>query len=236
MNDPLHPMHRAFLDAIRETPLDDVHRLIYADWLEEQDNKEDMDRATFIRDQIWLANSHASGRKTRTENGRRRSVYLRTLDKVHYFPTWFPGMEKITLCGHDPLYMTGRIPFWFHGDGVHARSLGRDVDVTTLVSVTVQRGFVGKVRCRKKFWMEKRKDWVKDHPLARVRLSDLEPWSDTAPNGEHVGELDYLASEWVAMARLENRRWIQGPTSGHFARLGIDREYGREGGRKGRLD
>jgi uncharacterized protein (TIGR02996 family) len=42
----------AFLSAIRETPDDDLHRLVYADWL---DDHGDSDRAEFIRIQCRLA-------------------------------------------------------------------------------------------------------------------------------------------------------------------------------------
>src|SRR5262245_38133379 len=46
-------MHdEAFLDAIAAHPDDDVHRLVYADWLEEHD---EADRAEFIRLQVALA-------------------------------------------------------------------------------------------------------------------------------------------------------------------------------------
>ncbi len=44
--------HAAFLAAIRETPDDDTPRLVYADWLEDQD---DQHRAEFIRLQCRLA-------------------------------------------------------------------------------------------------------------------------------------------------------------------------------------
>ncbi len=45
---------RAFLEAIRETPDDDVPRLIYADWLDEQGGRERSARAAFIRAQCRL--------------------------------------------------------------------------------------------------------------------------------------------------------------------------------------
>ncbi len=46
---------RAFLQAIREEPADDAHRLIYADWLEEQGGSARAARAAFIRAQCRLA-------------------------------------------------------------------------------------------------------------------------------------------------------------------------------------
>lgn len=46
---------RAFLQAIREEPDEDAHRLIYADWLEEQGGSGRTARSTFIRAQCRLA-------------------------------------------------------------------------------------------------------------------------------------------------------------------------------------
>lgn len=46
---------RAFLQAIREEPDEDAHRLIYADWLEEQGGAGRTARAAFIRAQCHLA-------------------------------------------------------------------------------------------------------------------------------------------------------------------------------------
>src|SRR5665213_3298216 len=43
---------RPFLEAIREQPDDDLHRLAWADWLEEHG---DDDRATFLRAQLVAA-------------------------------------------------------------------------------------------------------------------------------------------------------------------------------------
>src|SRR5262245_24607645 len=49
--------NEGFLRAIREAPGDDVHRLVYADWLEDHG---DPDRAQFIRVQCKLAQLPAS--------------------------------------------------------------------------------------------------------------------------------------------------------------------------------
>src|SRR5262245_26840333 len=43
---------QAFLEAIREAPEDDTHRLVYADWLDDHGNEA---RAKFIRLQCQLA-------------------------------------------------------------------------------------------------------------------------------------------------------------------------------------
>jgi uncharacterized protein (TIGR02996 family) len=46
---------RAFLEAIRAEPDEDVHRLAYADWLSEQDELARRDRGDFIRAQCAIA-------------------------------------------------------------------------------------------------------------------------------------------------------------------------------------
>jgi uncharacterized protein (TIGR02996 family) len=51
--------HDAFLDAIRENPDDDAHRLVYADWLEERGDP----RGEFIRVQCELARLPKSNRR-----------------------------------------------------------------------------------------------------------------------------------------------------------------------------
>ena len=52
-----------FLQRIRAFPDDDSHRLIFADWLEEQGGR-DADRAAFIRIQVALSNLKANDFKT----------------------------------------------------------------------------------------------------------------------------------------------------------------------------
>src|SRR5579872_7045204 len=46
---------RAFLQAIRDEPDEDAHRLVYADWLEEHAGRDGAARAAFIRAQCRLA-------------------------------------------------------------------------------------------------------------------------------------------------------------------------------------
>ncbi|WP_029630127.1 TIGR02996 domain-containing protein [Zavarzinella formosa] len=55
---PMHPEQAALWETIRENPHDDAPRLIYADWLEEND---DPDRAEFIRRQVDDAQMEACG-------------------------------------------------------------------------------------------------------------------------------------------------------------------------------
>src|SRR3954471_21295741 len=49
---PLRPDLVALLDAVKDHPDDDTPRLVLADWLDEQDNPLDAERAAFIRRHI----------------------------------------------------------------------------------------------------------------------------------------------------------------------------------------
>src|SRR5262245_30756517 len=49
---PPRPELAALLDAVKDHPDDDTPRLVLADWLDEQDNQLDADRAKFIRRDI----------------------------------------------------------------------------------------------------------------------------------------------------------------------------------------
>src|SRR5262245_41544746 len=49
---PTRPELIALLDAVKDNPDEDTPRLVLADWLDEQDNPLDAERAKFIRAQI----------------------------------------------------------------------------------------------------------------------------------------------------------------------------------------
>ena len=123
---------QALLAAILTYPADDTPRLVYADWLEENGEAE---RAVFIRDQRWLAMSHESGRKTRTENRRRRSARSRTLDHGA-LSGWF-GTNGLATVDFDRL-----------NAGIIDLNLG-DNDVV----VSVSRGFISAITCSWSEWL-----------------------------------------------------------------------------------
>jgi|SRR5579883_928884 len=49
---PARPELLALLDAVKDHPDDDTPRLVLADWLDEQDDPLDAERARFIREHI----------------------------------------------------------------------------------------------------------------------------------------------------------------------------------------
>src|SRR5262245_61459292 len=81
--------NRGFLGAIRESPRDDVPRLVYADWL---DDHGDTARAEFIRVQCELARLPGKERRAELEHRERallsanRGAWLGPLARVLSYP------------------------------------------------------------------------------------------------------------------------------------------------------
>jgi uncharacterized protein (TIGR02996 family) len=82
--------HDALLNAIAEHPEEDTPRLMYADWLEENDQPE---RADFVRNQIELDRLHL-------DDPARRPLVVKNLHYLtHFVPQWkaelppLPGIE-----------------------------------------------------------------------------------------------------------------------------------------------
>lgn len=71
-----------FLSAIREAPADDTARLVFADWLDEQDDPACKTKAAFIRLELQLTEE--------PERSLNRTEALRTLEAlaVHLDPAW----------------------------------------------------------------------------------------------------------------------------------------------------
>jgi uncharacterized protein (TIGR02996 family) len=87
-----------FLAAIRQTPADDVTRLVFADWLDEQEDPACKLKAEFIRLELRMA-----------ESSERSLNQIRCLDRLHQLakqldPHWLAAVShaKIEVC---------RVPF-----------------------------------------------------------------------------------------------------------------------------
>ncbi|AWM38470.1 hypothetical protein GobsT_33790 [Gemmata obscuriglobus] len=78
--------HDALLRAIGEQPEEDTPRLMYADWLEEQDQPE---RADFVRNQVALNRPGLSGEE-RTPLVRKNRFYL-----DNWVPSWKAELPRI---------------------------------------------------------------------------------------------------------------------------------------------
>ncbi len=90
-----------FLRDIRAHPQDDAVRLVYADWLDEQDQA---DRAEFIRAQVRLA-----GMKPWDQGYTELDVRCRELARCH--PDWLGWLDPFVEKG---TFFFGRDPFPFH--------------------------------------------------------------------------------------------------------------------------
>jgi len=77
----------AFLDAIRSKPDDDVTRLVYADWLDEQGGKANADKSAFLRLHCELS-KETSRRRTKTR--------LKQLDEIARVlnPVWLAVVSR----------------------------------------------------------------------------------------------------------------------------------------------
>lgn len=93
-------MHDEFLTALRENPNDDVSRLVYADWLDEQDNP----LAQFLRLEVRLA---ASGRPDD-----QRAVVLDRLSELgrRAEPGWLLAVNRAPFVRCSVRKRTGRSP------------------------------------------------------------------------------------------------------------------------------
>lgn len=89
--------HAAFLERIRQDYPDDLPRLIYADWLEEQGNP----RAEFIRVQCAMARLHRLDPAFQPLAERSQAL-LRA-----HGPNWFSGLQR-SFRGPMPHYLTRR--------------------------------------------------------------------------------------------------------------------------------
>lgn len=177
------------LRAIIDEPAVDAHRLVYADWLDEQGQGE---RARYVRESIaWPAASF---------------VALTRRD-----PFLLLGMEPgppVPVSGWDddgkPRQVM-RTWVWAESDdmGLIVHDLGRDL------CYCVDRGFVSAIRCPLKAWLSHGPGIVLAHPVESVKLTRraIHPatfsrhhmgWLAGPP--ESVGTLGWLpASLWAVM-------------------------------------
>jgi uncharacterized protein (TIGR02996 family) len=152
------------LAAILAEPDEDIHRLAYADWLDENGRPE---RAEFIRAQV--ACSRYTDCPVRLSDLKRgRPVPLRcgacdyctsrrqSEELSHRFPILPPSIPAYGFC-LDPGAVDGNIP---HGAGL---------------TVTVRRGFVEHVTCPATEWIRHADDILREHPVTRVTLTT---WPD----------------------------------------------------------
>lgn len=170
-----------FLAAIIADPLDDVHRLVYADWLEEHDQPE---RAEFIRVQCELAKLDQSD-----AHGSEKGV-------IFNLPTDWPFRENVksTPCNCRPCVARNRERDllakyqgrWTAGAVDHVPNPSRSSllqllarDATKVggwpsddAMFRFRRGFVDEVRCNCNDWLEHGRELVRVQPISLATLTN----------------------------------------------------------------
>lgn len=107
MNAPIEDDRAGFLRAIRANPAADLPRLAFADWLDEQGNQDDSDRAEFIRVQCDIANAPVNGKMpftgqpVRVVDGRLLEREFTLFDR--YGKEWFGERWAILFLPHEQM-------------------------------------------------------------------------------------------------------------------------------------
>ncbi len=150
--------HPGFLQDILEHPDDDVPRLIYSDWLEENGQE---DRAEFIRVQVELwrrrdeykVNNWHGKERTRAYNAlqvRERMLHERVLD---WWGDEIPKGDPRQLYNNEIVIGSHRPP--------------------PITRVYFRRGFIASVDCVLSVWQEYGRKLATRHPIERVLAKDL---------------------------------------------------------------
>lgn len=178
----------AFLADILEHPADDTPRLTYADWLEDQGQ---CDYASFIRVQCELARvcNEAVCRQTCTppdfegcpqRDLRRRE---RKLLKAH-IGTWTNSLPEPLVTQQCPSCVD-QAPDW-ETNVVECRRCESTGLIPDHDGIEFHRGFIAGITCRWTDWKQHGPALVKQHPLERVTIRDLEPRESVAFPGSWV--------------------------------------------------
>ncbi len=194
----------AILRAILDDPADDLPRLAYADWLEENGQ---MERAEFIRLQLELAPHESALRRPHPEQA------LCTDESAHWCPVCgdcrcpepetskcYPGCrlhartsrhhsdESLKLYCAD-LRRRERDLLDRHGDGIAAGvaaafglrlrmvdyGYGGGAGLCGFVKWLWRRGFVAEIRCPLQAWLDHGPAVVRAHPVEVVEVTDKKP-------------------------------------------------------------
>lgn len=161
------------LQAIIVEPDDDLHRLAYADWCEENGQPE---RAEFIRLQIALWNEQRDCNCGSTQGGH----------------TFRGGQHHNGPCAASQLRVEvdGK---WKRADLIAVNlwsanrrkwvGIGEDHHPLECLAASLNqyaRGFIRKVECTHDLWVDHGKRICASHPIEDVRLTSKKPWYDPA--------------------------------------------------------
>lgn len=201
----------ALLLAIDADPADDLPRLAYADWLEEQGGEGARSRGAFIRTQIrmeGLRRGCRCGRCVARRGGGQHTNGPCVLDQRD---------NRDLLVAQKCLLEDGGFEEWTRPvKGLFGATIVYDLDVKyrklphPAVGVRFVRGFVMEVHCAVKGWIDCGRQVVLYHPVTAVRATDRAPahaGSDSAlpyrwhvVHGDDLHSPHYLPGELIGVA------------------------------------
>lgn len=167
-----HPTYHAFIDRIRQSPDDDLPRLVAADFLEEQGES---DRAAFIRVQVEIAR-HGGCEITRMDCGKtsKGCQFHRRKDNPLSFE-WCQACKRIEELKREEERLHGAnysahletLPLISHPTGYHDR-----IGIYSGNGyVQFVRGFVENIRIRGADWIERHEAILRCNPVRKVAFT-----------------------------------------------------------------
>lgn len=202
----------SLLRSILESPQDDTPRLIYADWLEENGEAE---RAEFVRVQVELA---------RLE---RNEIHFADCDAC----ALAPDTDQRARHAHDCPHAMSRRRYREIGTSLDltnefARQIGFDFGERSGEAAAAAgwrwervRGFIASLACSWSDWLAHEAAILREHPVERVRLTDLRPvrftnsfawFHENVPPGRssHQREEEYRAATLPAAIHESLRQYL----------------------------
>jgi uncharacterized protein (TIGR02996 family) len=193
-------MRAAFLATIIAEPAEDVHRLVFADWMEEHGDAGDLARAEFIRVQCELDAFQFARNVRDSDYDARDGVspeWQRAFDlhdrEMRILWQRDVEMERANWAAWcwaearddegEPIRSDDRGHFTVTPHGTPGLKCGNSCGCTVDTSVgtvrqSFRRGFVAEVHCPLAAWLEHGKRIVQSQPIEAVRLTDREPLHD----------------------------------------------------------
>jgi uncharacterized protein (TIGR02996 family) len=195
----------AFVAAIRAAPADDIARLVYADWLQEQGNDA---WAALIRVQVELA---------RPAPEQPASMHLDLFssdehrERVESWPAAVRRREELTRQERELLAIV-RLPLpsgWVIGTGLSPAPRGARGDVF------LRRGVVERVTCPAAAWVADGDALLAHHPIERVQFTTF-PQFD---GGEDAGLTGDPEGRQFSFAEIHGAQRPSDPDLTSFRRL-----------------
>lgn len=162
----------ALLAAVLANPENDLPRLVFADWLEENG---EVERARFIRAQVACEQAvrEWGGRGVKRSEGEmtddRRAVWLRMVEAADEAAVIFATHGGSFCAPVGPVQY--RVEYTRTEIRFGPRLMASDPPVATF-----RGGFVELVECRLADWLAHGPALVRAHPVREVRLTDRGPW------------------------------------------------------------